>query len=97
MNALILQRLFDTSVHPNICNFFLGLLIRWIWPIEHVWDLIGQCLARDPRSTASKDELLLRIQAIYNSLPQAVIQNLFDSMPRPIAALIAARGGYTKH
>ncbi|GFU96408.1 transposable element Tcb2 transposase [Trichonephila clavipes] len=65
-------------------------------PIEHVWDLVGQCLARDPRPEASKDELLLRIQAIWNSLPQADIQNLFDSMPLRIAALIATRGGYTK-
>ncbi|GFX54100.1 hypothetical protein TNCV_2337361 [Trichonephila clavipes] len=33
-------------------------------PIEHVWDLVGQRLARDPRPVASKDELLRRIQAI---------------------------------
>ncbi|GFW51366.1 transposable element Tcb1 transposase [Trichonephila clavipes] len=65
-------------------------------PIVHVWNLIGRRLACDPRPAASKDELLLRIQAIWNSLPQADIQNLFDSMPRRIAELIAARGGYTK-
>ena len=28
--AHMLQRLFDTSVHPNACNFFIGLLIHWI-------------------------------------------------------------------
>ncbi|GFW49389.1 transposable element Tcb2 transposase [Trichonephila clavipes] len=66
-------------------------------PIEHVWDLVGRRLARDPRPEASKDELLLRIQSIWNSLPQADIQNLFDSMSRLIVALIAARGGYTKY
>ncbi|GFX84877.1 transposable element Tcb1 transposase [Trichonephila clavipes] len=67
-------------------------------PIEHVWDLVGRRLARDPRPAASKnEELLLCIQAIWNSLPQADIQNLFDSMPRRIAALIAARGGNTKY
>ncbi|GFT82473.1 transposable element Tcb1 transposase [Trichonephila clavipes] len=60
-------------------------------PIEHVWDLVCRRLARDPRPGASKDEFLLRIQAIWNSLPQEDIQNLFDSMPRRIAALIAAR------
>ncbi|GFY08357.1 transposable element Tcb2 transposase [Trichonephila clavipes] len=42
-------------------------------PIEHVWNLVGWRLARDPRPAASKDELLLRIQAIWNSLPQADI------------------------
>ncbi|GFT27095.1 transposable element Tcb1 transposase [Trichonephila clavipes] len=66
-------------------------------PIEHVWDLVGRRLARDPRPAASKDELLLCIQAICKSLPQVDIQNLFDSMPRRILALIAVRGGYTKY
>ncbi|GFW61421.1 transposable element Tcb2 transposase [Trichonephila clavipes] len=30
-------------------------------PIEHVWDLVGRCLTRDPLPAASKDELLRRI------------------------------------
>ncbi|GFX21168.1 transposable element Tcb2 transposase [Trichonephila clavipes] len=66
-------------------------------PIEYVWDLVGRRLARDPGPAASKDELLLRIQAIWNSLSQADIQNLFDSMSRRIAVNIAARYGYTKY
>ncbi|GFY31686.1 transposable element Tcb1 transposase [Trichonephila clavipes] len=66
-------------------------------PIEHVWDLVGRRLARDPRPADSQHELLLRIQAIWNSLPQADIQNLFDSMPRRLAALIVAHCGYTKY
>ncbi|GFX72483.1 transposable element Tc1 transposase [Trichonephila clavipes] len=65
-------------------------------PIEHVGVLVGRRLARNPRPAASKGELLMRIEAIWNSLPQADIQNLIDSMPRRIATLIAARGGYTK-
>ncbi|GFW72524.1 hypothetical protein TNCV_3797521 [Trichonephila clavipes] len=52
-------------------------------PIEPVWDLVGWRLARDPRTAASEDELLLRIQSIWNSLPQADSQNLLDSLPRP--------------
>ncbi|GFU91863.1 hypothetical protein TNCV_3192491 [Trichonephila clavipes] len=40
-------------------------------PIEHVGYLVGRRLARDPRPAASKDELLLCIQAIWNFLPQA--------------------------
>ncbi|XP_042896442.2 transposable element Tcb1 transposase [Parasteatoda tepidariorum] len=65
--------------------------------IEHVWDFVGRRLAHDPRPVASTDELWVRIQAIWNALPQTDIQNLFDSMPRRVAALIAARGGYTKY
>ncbi|GFX32515.1 hypothetical protein TNCV_2174331 [Trichonephila clavipes] len=53
--------------------------------------------ARGSRPAASEDELLLRIQEMFNSLPQADIQNLFDSVSRRIAALVAARGGCTKY
>ncbi|GFT47351.1 transposable element Tcb1 transposase [Trichonephila clavipes] len=61
-------------------------------PIEHVWDLVSRRLALDPRPAASKDKLLLRIQAVWNSLLQADIKIFFDSMPRHIAALIADFG-----
>ncbi|GFU68061.1 transposable element Tcb2 transposase [Trichonephila clavipes] len=60
-------------------------------PIE--WDLVSRRLGRDPRPASSKGKLLLRIQSIWNSLPQANIQNLLHSLPRRIAALFAARGG----
>ncbi|GFY25210.1 transposable element Tc1 transposase [Trichonephila clavipes] len=66
-------------------------------PIEHVWDIVGGRLARDLRPVVSTDELWLRIQTIWNTLPQADIQNLFNSMPRRVAALIAAHGGHTKY
>ena len=29
----MLQSLFVTSVQPKTCNFFLGLLIRWMYPL----------------------------------------------------------------
>ncbi|GFX62330.1 transposable element Tcb1 transposase [Trichonephila clavipes] len=96
-------RLHVAKTVPDFCSAQRMQLLSWpaysqdMSPIEYVWDLIGRCLARDPRPAASKDEFLLRIQAIWNSLPQADIQNLFDFMPRHVAALIAARGGYTKY
>ncbi|GFX75828.1 transposable element Tcb2 transposase [Trichonephila clavipes] len=45
-------------------------------PIEHVWDIVGRRLARDLRPVTSTDELWLRIQTIWNTLPQADIQSL---------------------
>ncbi|GFS77933.1 transposable element Tc1 transposase [Trichonephila clavipes] len=66
-------------------------------PIEHEWDIVGRRIARDLRPVDSMDELWLRIQTIWNTLPQTDIQNLFNSMPRRVAALIAARGGHTKY
>ncbi|GFX44227.1 hypothetical protein TNCV_4120231 [Trichonephila clavipes] len=66
-------------------------------PIEPVRYFVGRRFDRDPRSTTSKDELLLSIRAIWNSLPQADVQNLFHSMPRRTSALIALRVVYTKN
>ncbi|GFV14188.1 transposable element Tcb2 transposase [Trichonephila clavipes] len=60
-------------------------------PIGHEWDIVGRRIARDLRPVASTDELWLRIQTIWNTLPQTDIKNLFNSMPRRVAALIAAR------
>ncbi|GFV90010.1 uncharacterized protein TNCV_4643501 [Trichonephila clavipes] len=69
-HAHIFQRLFETSFQPNTSIFS-----PYMSPIEHVWDLVARCLARDSRPAASRDELLLRIQAIWNSLLQADNQN----------------------
>ncbi|GFX49327.1 transposable element Tc1 transposase [Trichonephila clavipes] len=66
-------------------------------PIEHEWDIVGRRIARDLRPVASTDELWLRIQTIWNTLPQTDIKKLFNSMPRRVAALIAAHGGHTKY
>ncbi|GFV92057.1 transposable element Tcb1 transposase [Trichonephila clavipes] len=71
--------------------------LSYMSPIEQVWDFVGRRLARDPRPATSRNEHLLRIHAIWNSLPQADIQNLFDSMPSRTAALIAVLGGCTKY
>ncbi|GFY24527.1 uncharacterized protein TNCV_1015731 [Trichonephila clavipes] len=53
-------------------------------PFEHEWDIVGRRIARDLRPVASTDELWLRIQTIWNTLPQTDIKNLFNSMPRRV-------------
>ncbi|GFU70294.1 transposable element Tcb2 transposase [Trichonephila clavipes] len=106
----ITPRLMQDNARPhvaktvrNFCSAQHMQLLLWpayspdMSPIEHVWDLVGRRLACDPRPAAAKDEFLLHIQAIWNSLSLAHIQNLFDFMSRHVAALIAARGGYTKY
>ena len=64
-------------------------------PVEHVWDLFGRRLTRDPRPAASKDEFWHTSNMGY--LPQADIKKVFESMPRRIESLITACGGYTKY
>ncbi|GFV81230.1 hypothetical protein TNCV_4772581 [Trichonephila clavipes] len=77
----------DLMEKPNTCDFFLSLDMS---PIEHVWDLVGRRLARDPSYYRFKRRIWVRIQAIWNCLPLADI-------PRRIETLIAASGGYTKY
>ncbi|GFT02526.1 hypothetical protein TNCV_1487441 [Trichonephila clavipes] len=78
------------SVRPNTCNFFLGLLIMCgIW-------LVGILLVIRILQL-QKTNFLCTKQAIWNTLLEADIQTLFNSMPRRIAALIAACDGYTKY
>ncbi|GFV58468.1 hypothetical protein TNCV_4036431 [Trichonephila clavipes] len=60
-------------------------------PIEPMRD--DWRLTRYLRPVASKYKLLFRIEAMWNSLPRAYIQNLFESMPRRIVPRI----GRTKY
>ncbi|GFT16974.1 hypothetical protein TNCV_791811 [Trichonephila clavipes] len=63
-------------------SFFLGLRIRRICHRLNMCGIsLGGRLARDLRPVVSTDELWLRIQTIWNTLPQADIQNLLNSMP----------------
>ncbi|GFW51523.1 transposable element Tcb1 transposase [Trichonephila clavipes] len=50
------------ELRSNTCNFFLVLLIRRIFRLLSMWDLIGRHLARAPHHAALKDERFLRIQ-----------------------------------
>ena len=91
MFAQMSQRLFEISVQKNTCNFSLGLLIRRIYHLLStygIW-LVDVFLA----IRIFKSELWLLIQAVRHYLTKADFRNLFHSVPRRIAALIAVRGG----
>ncbi|GFX91276.1 transposable element Tcb1 transposase [Trichonephila clavipes] len=62
-------------------------------PIEHVWTLLGRQL-QPSRDTG---ELTAQMQRLWQDLPQGVISDLIESMPRRISACIAARGGFTTY
>ena len=60
-----------------------------ISPIGHKLDLVSRLFARDPRPAASKDIILLRIQAVWTSLKKADIQKLlFFKKGTKIAQLV---------
>ncbi|GFX68963.1 transposable element Tcb1 transposase [Trichonephila clavipes] len=62
-------------------------------PIDHVWDALGRQL-QPSRDTG---ELTAQMQRLWQDLPQGVISDLIESMPRRISACIAARGGFTTY
>lgn len=62
-------------------------------PIEHVWDVLGRQL-QPSRNTG---ELTAQLQRLWHDIPQGVIGDLIDSMPRRVSACIAARGGFTTY
>ncbi|GFY22350.1 transposable element Tcb2 transposase [Trichonephila clavipes] len=61
--------------------------------IEHVWDALGRQL-QPSRDTG---ELTAQMQRLWQDLPQGVISDLIESMPRRISVCIAARGGFTTY
>ncbi|GFV48890.1 transposable element Tcb2 transposase [Trichonephila clavipes] len=69
--AKIIRDFFSTQHMPFLWPAYQNKL-----PFEHVWDSVDRRLDQYQRPAALKDELLLRIQAIWNSLPQTDIQNL---------------------
>ncbi|GFT56478.1 hypothetical protein TNCV_2334391 [Trichonephila clavipes] len=53
------------------------------------------CLGRQLQPSRDTGELTAQMQRLWQDLPQGVISDLIESMPRRISACIAARGGFT--
>ena len=66
-------------------------------PIEHLWHRLKRQLAAYKTEPASIDELWERVQAEWEKIPVQACIDLIESMPRRIAAVLKAKGGYTKY
>jgi transposase len=66
-------------------------------PIEHQWVYLKKKLGE--YSTAPKGvwEVWERVVKEWNNIPSEVCQNLIESMPRRLEAVIKAKGGHTKY
>jgi len=64
-------------------------------PIEHLWDVLGRSLGST--TFPNEGELWKRLQQEWAQLPRVTTSHLVESMPRRIAAVIKARGGYTRY
>jgi transposase len=66
-------------------------------PIEHLWHRLKRQLAAYEIEPTSIDDLWERVEAEWEKIPPQVCIDLIESMPRCIAAVLKAKGGYTKY
>ena len=64
-------------------------------PMENLWGIIqDRVYAKEPRTAAALERI---IREQWNAVSAETLQSLADSMPRRLAAVIAAQGGSTKY
>ena len=66
-------------------------------PIEHLWWDLKRRLAKYETPPSGVEELWECCQVEWEKIPKEVGQNLIESMPRRVQAVIKAKGGYTKY
>ena len=66
-------------------------------PIEHLWDHLKRKLGEYDKAPGGILELWERVQAEWDKIEPNVCQNLIESMPRRVAAVVKAKGGHTKY
>lgn len=66
-------------------------------PIEHAWDTLGRAINDSDNPPETLQELAEALTNEWDALPIDATNNLIDSMPRRIDALIHARGGHTHY
>lgn len=66
-------------------------------PIEHLWDELERRLRSQPNRPSSLQALTSAVMDIWKSIPMATYQNLVESLPRRVQAVIDAKGGPTSY
>ena len=66
-------------------------------PIEHLWQHLKRKLGEYSIPPNGMLELWERIEKEWEAIPNSVCRDLVESMPGRIAAVINAKGGYTKY
>ena len=66
-------------------------------PIEHLWDHLKRRLAEYETPPKGILELWERVEVEWAKIDASVCQGLIESMPRRVAAVLRAKGGYTKY
>ena len=66
-------------------------------PIEHLWSHLKRQLQGYETAPKGILELWERVQVEWEKIEPSVCQGLVESMPRRVAAVLKAKGGYTKY
>ena len=66
-------------------------------PIEHLWHHLKRKLGEYERQPSGILELWERVEKEWDEIGAEVCQELIKSMPRRVAAVVKAKGGYTKY
>ena len=66
-------------------------------PIEHLWVHLKRTLQGYPTPPKGVHELWERVEEEWNGISAETCQNLIESMPRRIKAVIKAKGGHTNY
>jgi hypothetical protein len=66
-------------------------------PIEQLWDHLKRKLSEQEVAPKGILELWERVNEEWNKIDAEVCQNLIESMPRKVEAVVKAKGGYTKY
>ncbi len=66
-------------------------------PIEHLWQHLKARLQQYDTPPKGVHELWERVAKEWNEIPPETCQNLIESMPRRIEAVLEAKGGHTKY
>ena len=66
-------------------------------PIEHLWKHIKSELTKYPTQPKGDWEIWERVAEVWDKIRPEECQNLIESMPRRVQAVIKAKGGHTKY
>ena len=66
-------------------------------PIEHLWHYLKSKVREYDEPSRGEEKYWRRIEKQWNKVPKEKCQRLIASMPRRIAAMIKAKGEYTKY
>ena len=64
-------------------------------PIENLWSILNQQV--DKGDVTNKLKLFSALEDAWNKIDDHYLQNLVESMPRRLQAVIQAKGGHTKY